>query len=380
MFLDDKFELFTDFKCPPKYSFENSDILATNNASNSVIPECLIVPAKFWNGRNKYNFTVTMADPGCDSNKCNKVGYHGYEIFIFNSKNNIISVNIIKPNFFCIVNTKKMNSNGTIIFNKSLNNKNLYFIILNTLDTNNNLLTKNSLGNVCQTSNDAPKYIYSSDKQLKEISYKGNPRIFFLGDYSSCNNINSNKIYIYFDYQDGSTEPSSCINKLKLSLGQLSTINILENNHAFEYKLYSSSLLNINFDPRNIVGRDGFFAIFNILNTSSTLGSITFSNNIIQAINKKKLCFYIKFWLADINFNSSTNFIDKKTQKGPYKSLLFSGNPKIIIFIPPYIFPKGDKKDMTTQEINYRSLEYVNNGKDFQTNPTVCNIYVNIIY
>ena len=68
------------------------------------------------------------------------------------------------------------------------------------------------------------------------------------------------------------------------------------------------------------------------------IGSVTFNDEIIQKLLKKIQCYYVRFWLANINFSSDSEVAEVKSRKGPYKSISFTGKPKIIIYIPPHIF------------------------------------------
>ena len=114
------------FTCPiDKYKYENDYFNFTEDIKNNLNTDidCLVLPGRVWNGEGKRNFIVTMANPGCSEANCNSTGNHGYEIFLMNpNPENIIFVNIIKPNFFCIVNTSYMRKNGKVKFQTSKNN------------------------------------------------------------------------------------------------------------------------------------------------------------------------------------------------------------------------------------------------------------------
>ena len=70
--------------------------------------------------------------------------------------------------------------------------------------------------------------------------------------------------------------------------------------------------------------------------SNSLFGSISFDQKIINDffINKK-MCLYIKFWLASFNFIDN-QIVSIDNRQGPYKSINFIGNPKIIIYIPRF--------------------------------------------
>jgi len=101
----------------------------------------------------------------------------------------------------------------------------------------------------------------------------------------------------------------------------------------------------------------------------------------------------VRFWLANINFSSETEIAEIKSRKGPYKSISFTGKPKIIIYIPPHIFKPVAATNvqktttpvttiMTDDEIKLRTEIYKN--KNFQTSETsvldVLDVYVSVIY
>ena len=93
-----------------------------------------------------------------------------------------------------------------------------------------------------------------------------------------------------------------------------------------------------------------------------------FSSKLINKIKQQKRnCLYVNFWLTSFNFKN-TKIFEIKDTKGPYKQINFVGNPKIIIYIPPYLL-KNDiierKKSMTSY---------------YQKNENICDIYISIIY
>ena len=98
-------------------------------------------------------------------------------------------------------------------------------------------------------------------------------------------------------------------------------------------------------------------------------GSISFSNDLINSlITSKKSCLYVKFWLTTFNFIDN-KLVSVNDRKGPYKQIDFVGNPKIIIYIPPYV--KNNKNDINRKNA-ITSL--------IQENENICDIYINISY
>ena len=93
-----------------------------------------------------------------------------------------------------------------------------------------------------------------------------------------------------------------------------------------------------------------------------------FNTKLIYKIKEQKRdCLYVNFWLTSFNFKNP-KIIDIKEKKGPYKHINFIGNPKIIIYIPPY----SSKTDDTIRKKSISSY--------YQTNENVCDIYISVIY
>lgn len=403
-----------EFKCPSDtYNYEGNNFIFTKDIFNFTInDECLVLPGRVWNAEKKRVFTVTMADPGCDKKNCSATGNHGYEIFIMNPPDvsqNIINVDIIKPNFFCIVNTKYMNNNGGIIkFITNKNNEKLRFILINNMKDNDEyILDVDKVGNKCTNlTSSINRYDYvlsSSNQNLREISYNNNPRIYILGDYRPCDESKIDQVknvYIYLDYGLTPDITNKCLGKLKLNkilLDVKAGLSLKENHHGFIFNTIARKII-IDFDPRGIIGRNGFLTVINVKteikeNEILDNGSIEFSNLIINNLLAKKKCYYVRFWLADINLNSDGKIVDDVvTRKGPYKSISFTENPKIIIYIPPHIFKpvasSNVKKitpvetEMTNEEINIRTVEYASKNVQIQEKSVldVLDIYVGIIY
>ncbi len=107
---------------------------------------------------------------------------------------------------------------------------------------------------------------------------------------------------------------------------------------------------------------------FQNTNLQEEVGSVSFNPKLSSSIFKlKRRCFLVKFWLVSFNFQNN-KIIDIKNKKGPYRFINFMGNPKIIIYIPPYLLKTDD-------EIYKKSLTSY-----YQTNENECNIYVSITY
>ena len=85
-------------------------------------------------------------------------------------------------------------------------------------------------------------------------------------------------------------------------------------------------------------------------------------------ITNKKSCLYVKFWLTTFNFIDN-KLVSVNDRKGPYKQIDFVGNPKIIIYIPPYVI--NNKNDINRKN-SITSL--------IQENENICDIYINISY
>jgi len=405
----------TKFTCPTdKYNYEDAYFNFTEDLKNNFETDidCLVLPGRVWNGEGKRNFIVTMADPGCTEVNCNATGNHGYEIFLMNpNPENTIFVNIIKPNFFCIVNTSYMQKNGKLKFQTSKNNEKLRFIVINNIKDNDEFIVNNdNIGNKCRDPDDEAnpqRYDYSLEpdsEKLREVEYEGNPRIYVMGDYLPCDISKLDKVinvYIYFDYGLTPDKTNKCLGKLKLPRDFSDAVKglyIKENHNGFVFDNYTARSIIIDFDPRDIVGRNGFITVINTkkdndVNKDLPIGSVTYNDEIIQKLLKKIQCYYVRFWLANINFSSDTELAEVKSRKGPYKSISFTGKPKIIIYIPPHIFKPVPTTNvqktttpvttiMTDDEINIRTEIYKN--KNFQTSETsvldVLDIYVSVIY
>ena len=80
-------------------------------------------------------------------------------------------------------------------------------------------------------------------------------------------------------------------------------------------------------------------------------------------LKKKKLPeISFNFYITVIDLSAIVK-IDPNMRFGPYSKINFYGNPKIIIHVPPLI----NKPNI--------SLPYI-----YQSNPNVCDIYVNLVY
>jgi hypothetical protein len=93
-----------------------------------------------------------------------------------------------------------------------------------------------------------------------------------------------------------------------------------------------------------------------------------FNSKLLYTLKQQKSnCLYINFWLTSFNFKNE-KIIEIKEKKGPYKQINFVGNPKLIIYIPPYLL----KNDIDERVNSIRSY--------YQTNENVCDIYISVIY
>ena len=95
------------------------------------------------------------------------------------------------------------------------------------------------------------------------------------------------------------------------------------------------------------------------------------------------MCLYIKFWLASFNFIDN-QIVSIDNRQGPYKSINFIGNPKIIIYIPRFNTYQKKKTNETNKE--YKIYENIINDikndikNDTINDKNVCDIYINISY
>jgi len=382
-------EQFININCNKKNVEKIFTVNKKNQIQNKNI-ECLVVPSKVYNGYNIKPFILSSVNRDCKDTKCSKGGHHSFQIFPFNLNSNIIYIDTIKPNFFSIVNTINMKSDGKI---ELLNKKSTINIIkINSLQNNDLISIKKDInGNICNNPNDLTtksKFTYTQKDIVKTLSYDNNPVIYFFGDYVACdtsqqNNINN--LFVYFDYGNKPEELTQCLNKMTFNIvksGNTKKEFLLPFSvHGTQYNDTISKDFIINFDPRDISPRDGFITIINtqetnILSSSSiydpttneNYGSINFNTKILENIEKhKRNCLTINFWLVSFNFQNNT-IININDKKGPYKYIKYIGNPKIIIYIPPYILKNDDK----TRKKSISSV--------YQTNENECDIYVNINY
>lgn len=361
---------------------ENNTITITpNNIKLPSDTDCLVVPGRIWNSENKNVHTITTSN-------------HGYEIFIINyPQPNILEVNKITPNFFTIINTENMSSDGTIKFKENSNdNKNLRFINILDLNENVNGFKNNINNNLCHDPDDnrPSKFNFEYKKNVfqRELTYTGNPRIYIIGDYEACTLSkykDTKNVFIYFDYGKSKENVAKCLGKMKLytiqgynKKDQL-IHRIIENHNGFQYKINNTiNNLQISFDPRNNISLNGFsnFIIIDKIDDIS-IKKITFDNKIITNLEKQNKCLNVRFWLASLYFSSDKKIIDSTRINGPYNMINFSNSPKkVLIFIPPY---KLDNTVLiSSNEINIKQAIF--NNKNFQTNYNICDIYINIIY
>jgi hypothetical protein len=372
--------------------YENNTITVTaDDIELSSDTDCLVVPGRIWDGQNKNIYTITSTNPGCKEINCNITGNHGYEIFITNyPESNILEVNIIPPNFFTIINTKYMSSEGGAIKFKETSryNKNLRFINITNLNDNIDGFKTNKNNNLCHNPDDntPSKFNFTLDETTfkRELFYTGNPRIYIMGDYEACS-LNKFKdiknVFIYFDYGESRENVAKCLGKMKLSIlqGSISKkFRIIENYNGYQYKTNNINNLQISFDPRNNISLNGFTNFIIINNCDDKIiKTITFDNAIINKLKRLNQCLNVRFFLASLYFSSDTTIIDSTTIKGPYKMINFSNCPKkVLVYIPPYIL--DDSNLMSSNELIIRKNEF--SEKNFQTDYNICDIYINIIY
>lgn len=437
------------------------DVITINNANQiqNIDTDCMVVPSKVYNGNNKKPFILSTVNRDCEDMNCSKGGHHSFQIFPFNLPENIIYIDTIKPNFFCIVNTKNMNSDGEIkLLNK---NSTIKIIKINDLNNNNDKIkTKDKNGNLCSNpkdNNSITKFtINKTDPIVTSLKFEKNPVIYFFGDYNACDmsqQTSINNLYVYFDYGNYK-DLKSCLNKMIFNIVNSGnkTIDFLMpfSMHGTQFNDKVSKNFKINFDPRDISTKDGFITIINTQETiekfedikslyelfkkfngtlknfvitknisnediqnyinkykpnnnettdedlfafelsnlalnsiiiasvekfenakaqnKETIGSVSFDTSLLNKIYKlKRSCLLVKFWLVSFNFKNN-KIIDIKNKKGPYRYINFIGNPKIIIYIPPYLFKNDDEKHKKALTSYY------------QTNQNECNIYVSITY
>jgi hypothetical protein len=300
-----------------------------DNFINNININCLTVPSKVFNGHNVKPFILSTVNRDCTDNTCSKGGHHSFQVFPFNLKNNDILVDTIKPNFFCIVNTTNMNADGNII----LKNKNSKIKLIKLTDLNNNDNNTSEIdryGNLCHNPNNkttlskfnysqdqiinntpkhsinTPKYsinipkqcsitkdssIYDSinntpNQECVTMSYKGNPIIYFFGDYVACDYSQRNfvnNLFVYFDYGQNQNILSQCMKRMtftKTKSGNIKQDFLLPYTmNGTEYIDTISRNFIINFDPRNNSYKDGFITIINTKNNNDTIENFQSNEN-----------------------------------------------------------------------------------------------------
>jgi hypothetical protein len=408
-----------EFECKENPWIQNEPFQFNKNIVNNftVDSECLLLPGRVWNGEGKRNFIVTSADPGCDptdtNSKCAPYGFHGYEMYLINpDEKNIIFVNIIKPNFYCIVNTSYMTANGTIKFQTSANNENMRFVLINNLNDNDTfIINRDDYGNICRDPDDEAnpnRYDFSLDPEnesLREINYSGNPRIYFMGDYLACDKGKMQDIINVFVYIDNGDTPkltTKCLGKLKLPNSfsdATKSLSLKLAHHGYIFNNYTSRSIVLDFNPKDFGARDPYLVIINTLKNKEQIqdeeepriGMIEFNDQIIKKLMEKAQCYYIQFWLSSFDLpNNNKPIVDIKNRTGPYKSISFAGRPKIIIYIPPYVFNPLNTKNITktsTPVTTVMTLDEIKTRKEIhpkrdllQENVIYLDVYVNIIY
>jgi len=265
------------FRCEDtKNIVTNTMIVNETNYLKNINTDCLIVPSKVFNGEKKKNFILSVIKNDCKDLKCSKSSDHAFQIYPINLLNNTIFIDIIKPNFFSIINTKNMSPNGVIkLFNT---NSKINLIQIADLNNNDETITKFDLdGNICHDPDDLDnnfKFSFSQDVKIQNttINYINNPVIYFFGDYNACSLEKKNQVnnlFVYLDYGD-QTQLTTCLNKMKFNIvksgNNTKDFKIPFDIHGSQYNDYKSRNFIINFDPRDISTRDGFITIINTKN------------------------------------------------------------------------------------------------------------------
>jgi hypothetical protein len=362
------------YSIQPDYEFKSDTNLY------SEIIDCLVLPTKIIDQQSKNNYITSVKD-------------HGYEVILNNYKlnkysaepTNIIYIDGLNYNFFSIINTNLLVPNGVI---KLLDtNKKQSLIKLND-NCINKPKTTDMNNFTCRDfdTTDDHMYNYSNDP-VRAIQYTGNPKILIYGDIVPCDKTKTNPyIYIYFKYDD--TEVCKCNsnsalecqiiklckNKLNFTTLTLGDVNLNSNNHGFIFNEFLKRDFVIIFNPINDAP-NGFTTIINTngnLNSSvdieenKTVGNIKIDPDINDKLMKKyRYKINFNFYVATINL-SKLNKTSISNRSGPYNSISFTGNPQIIIYIPPFVLPS----DSSSPQPDYT----------FQSDPTICDIYVNMIY
>jgi hypothetical protein len=265
------------FKCTDTKNIVTNTMMVNNtNYLKNLNTDCLIVPSKVFDGGNKKNFILSVIKNDCKDLNCSKSSDHAFQIYPINLLNNTIFIDIIKPTFFSIVNTKNMSPNGVIkLFNT---NSKINLIQIADLNNNDETITKFDLdGNICHDPDDLDnnfKFSFSQDVKIQNtsINYINNPVIYFFGDYNACSLEKKNQVnnlFVYLDYGD-QKQLTTCLNKMKFNIvksgNNTNNFKIPFDIHGSQYNYYKSRNFIINFDPRDISTRDGFITIINTKN------------------------------------------------------------------------------------------------------------------
>jgi hypothetical protein len=310
------------FKCTDTKNIVTNTMMINNtNYLKNLNTDCLIVPSKVFDGGNKNNFILSVIKNDCKDLNCSKSSDHAFQIYPINLLNNTIFIDIIKPTFFSIVNTKNMSPNGVIkLFNT---NSKINLIQIADLNNNDETITKLDLdGNICHDPDDLDnnfKFSFSQDVKIQNttINYINNPVIYFFGDYNACSLEKKNQVnnlFVYLDYGD-QKKLTTCLNKMKFNIvksgNNTKDFKIPFDIHGSQYNDYKSRNFIINFDPRDISTRDGFITIINTKNNIEGFYEDASPDYFVNLYNKFKnsklsLKDYFKdnikdFKLADLN-------------------------------------------------------------------------------
>ena len=266
--------------------------------------------------------------------------------------------------------------NFTINFDpRDISNRDGFITIINT---------KNTIEDFYQVTSDPIFDLYNKykssltlNKDLKLIDYINNNNItndvksFDLVSYN--NNITTyainagldeDTIFDFIDFVTQLTETATIIKQSVISYSSTApqSITSYSSNIASDIASQYSSNAPSQYSSETPVSQ----TIDSIIQQNTTRGSINFSQDLIRNLKiNKKSCLYVKFWLSTFNFGDN-KVISVDDIKGPYKQINFVGNPKIIIYIPPYVLNEDDRKNIITSLI--------------QEKENICDIYINISY
>jgi hypothetical protein len=354
----------------PSYLFNS-----TNNNNQITDISCFVLPIQpFYGILNKITQSLTISN-----------NEHGYEMLLINyplTDYQIDTKNKIKTNMIYISDLIKNNFN--------------YMTIVNT-----NLITAGGIIKINTTNKITKNIVQLSDNNLNSsfnkpiniLQFIGKPRIIIYGGINSTDT----NIYIYLDYNN-SSKNNNCINKLifnntltlnkifKLSNSLIKSGNILPIFHGIRYTDTDNRNFKITFNPNDNGYTkgipkgtpNGFITVIDTYNSNisvPTTGSLAIDTSVITNNSTLHKCITYNFYVCDILLSDTTNWISNAKLSGPYSSISFNDYPTIILYIPPFVFPTSSSSPPSSTN------QILGNGNNnFQSNPLVCNIYINMIY